>query len=267
MPQLEEEIRKVVDTLAPDEREVRDQEGRWYSLRVRPYRTSENRIDGAVLQLIDVDELKQTLEQVRSARDYAAAIVETVREPLLVLGAELRIETANRSFFKRSGASPEESLGSRFTRWAEASSTSPGCATCSAGGSRGIQRRGRGDRARFRAGWPQDDVVERAPDRAGWPDRTDPAGVRGRHRAQARRRGPLPPAVRGGQRRHVDSGCRNGRDHGCQPIPRGSARLPARGTRGRESVGDRTAPRRPRYEVRAGAGARAGCAALPRPGC
>ena len=79
-------------------------------LRVRPYRTSENRIDGAVLQLIDIDQLKKTLEQVRHARDYASAIVETVREPLVVLDPELRIETANRAFFQTFRTSPEESL-------------------------------------------------------------------------------------------------------------------------------------------------------------
>lgn len=110
VPELEEIITQVIDTLAPDQREVQDQEGRWYSLRVRPYRTSENRIDGAVLQLIDIDPLKKTLEQVRHARDYASAIVETVREPLLVLDAELRIETANRAFFQTFRTSPEESL-------------------------------------------------------------------------------------------------------------------------------------------------------------
>ena len=110
LPQLEEIISQVVDTLAPDEREVQDREGRWYSLRVRPYRTSENRIEGAVLQLIDIDPAKKTLEQVRHARDYAAAIVETVREPLIVLDAELKIETANRAFFQTFRTSPEENL-------------------------------------------------------------------------------------------------------------------------------------------------------------
>ena len=110
LPQLQEIIEKVVDTLAPDEREVQDREGRWHSLRVRPYRTSENRIDGAVIQLIDIDQLKKTLEQVRHARDYASAIVETVREPLIVLDSELRVETANRAFFQTFRTSPEENL-------------------------------------------------------------------------------------------------------------------------------------------------------------
>ncbi len=110
VPDLEVIVRQVVDTLASYEREVRDQEGRWYSLRVRPYRTSDNHIDGAVLQLLDVDELKRTLEQVRRARDYASAIVETVSQPLIVLDPQLRIKTANRAFFQTFRTSPEESF-------------------------------------------------------------------------------------------------------------------------------------------------------------
>ena len=110
IPRLEEVVRQVVDTLSPHEREAQDQDGRWFSLRVRPYRTSDNRIDGAVLQLLDIDELKRSMEQVRLARDYASAIVQTVREPLVVLDSQLRIETANRAFYQTFHTSPEESL-------------------------------------------------------------------------------------------------------------------------------------------------------------
>ncbi|MBZ5583283.1 MAG: PAS domain-containing protein, partial [Acidobacteriia bacterium] len=110
VPDLEDIVRRVVETLASYEREVRDPEGRWYSLRVRPYRTTDNHIDGAVLQLLDIDQLKKSLEQVRRARDYASAIVQTVREPLLVLDSQFRIESANRAFFQTFKTSPEESL-------------------------------------------------------------------------------------------------------------------------------------------------------------
>ena len=62
-----------------------DKDGRWHSLRVRPYMTLDNKVDGAVLLLLDIDELKQSEQAVAAARDYAENIVETVREPLLVL--------------------------------------------------------------------------------------------------------------------------------------------------------------------------------------
>jgi PAS domain len=45
----------VIETLGTRERKVRDREGREYLLRVRPYRTTDNKIDGAVLTLIDTD--------------------------------------------------------------------------------------------------------------------------------------------------------------------------------------------------------------------
>ena len=68
----------------------------------------ENKIDGAVLTWIDIDELKRSLEQIKESRDYAEAIVETVREPLLILDENLRVKTANRSFYQTFQTSPEE---------------------------------------------------------------------------------------------------------------------------------------------------------------
>jgi len=50
---LKELLREVIETLAMRERRVTDREGRQYSLRVRPYRTTENKIDGAVITLVD----------------------------------------------------------------------------------------------------------------------------------------------------------------------------------------------------------------------
>jgi len=55
VPGLEDILREVIETLGTRERKMTDKEGRHYSLRVRPYRTIDNKIDGAVLTLIDVD--------------------------------------------------------------------------------------------------------------------------------------------------------------------------------------------------------------------
>src|SRR5262249_42953716 len=91
-------IAEVIDTLTVKELEVQDREGHWYSLRVRPYVTEDNKIDGAALVAVDIDMLKRSLEQLKQARDYAEAIVETVGEPLVVLDAELRVLRANDAF-------------------------------------------------------------------------------------------------------------------------------------------------------------------------
>ena len=111
VPDLEEILRRVLDTLQPYEQEVQDREGRSYLMRVRPYRTADNRIDGTVLQLLDVTDLKRSLEEVKYARDYAEAIVNTVREPLVVLNEKQAIQIANKAFYDALEQPPGTTLG------------------------------------------------------------------------------------------------------------------------------------------------------------
>ncbi len=108
---LEARILSVINTLDQSSQEVQDQEGRWYDLRIRPYRTLDNRIDGAVVVLVDIDSLKRSAELVRQARDYADAIVQTVREPLMVLTGDLRVVTANRQFYQSFQVNPGDTEG------------------------------------------------------------------------------------------------------------------------------------------------------------
>ena len=97
---LDNLIREVIDTLTTRESKVQDNQGRWYSLRIRPYRTGENKIDGAVITLVDIDEEQRRIARLELASQYNEAILETVREPLLVLDAELRVREASRSFYE-----------------------------------------------------------------------------------------------------------------------------------------------------------------------
>ncbi|MCY7286428.1 MAG: PAS domain-containing protein, partial [Cyanobacteria bacterium CAN_BIN43] len=99
VPDLEAMILEVLETLQTKEQEVQTQTGYWYTLRIRPYRTTENQINGVVIVLIDIDALKKSAATIEAARNYAETIVETVPTPLVVLDAELRVNTANRSFY------------------------------------------------------------------------------------------------------------------------------------------------------------------------
>jgi two-component system CheB/CheR fusion protein len=56
---LEGLITDVIDTMRAKELEIQDHVGRWYSMRIRPYKTLDNRIDGAVMVLVDIDDLKR----------------------------------------------------------------------------------------------------------------------------------------------------------------------------------------------------------------
>ncbi|HTM48242.1 MAG TPA: chemotaxis protein CheB [Bryobacteraceae bacterium] len=110
VPDLETLLTQVIASGQPLEREVQDLDGHWHSLRIQPYRTSDDQIDGVLFEFLDIDRLKYTLAQVERARDYAEAIISTVREPLLVLDRELRVRTANRSFYETFRVSAEETL-------------------------------------------------------------------------------------------------------------------------------------------------------------
>jgi two-component system CheB/CheR fusion protein len=89
---------QVIDSLNTFQKEVVDTNGRWYSLRIRPYKTTDNQIDGAVISLIDIDEMKRSLVLLEESRNYANAIVETVPIPLAVLNSDYKIITSNRAF-------------------------------------------------------------------------------------------------------------------------------------------------------------------------
>ncbi|OYD92506.1 ATPase [Nostoc sp. 'Peltigera membranacea cyanobiont' 210A] len=112
VPELETLILEVLDTLSIKELEVQTLGGHWYNLRIRPYRTTENKIDGVVLVLIDIDVLKRSAVTLEQARNYAEAIVETVQVPLIVLDSDFRVNKANRSFYQTFQVSPSETAQS-----------------------------------------------------------------------------------------------------------------------------------------------------------
>ncbi|MBD1834448.1 PAS domain-containing protein [Cyanobacteria bacterium FACHB-472] len=112
IPNLEPLISEVLETLSVKELEVQTQGGHWYNLRIRPYRTIENQIDGVVLVLLDIDALKRSAATLEEARNYAEAIVETVQVPLIVLESDFRVNKANRSFYETFQVSPLETARS-----------------------------------------------------------------------------------------------------------------------------------------------------------
>ena len=103
-------ILEVIETLNTKEQEVQTQSGYWYALRIRPYRTTENQIDGVVMVLIDIDALKRSAATIETARNYAETIVESVPTPLMVLDADLQVNTANRALYETFQVSSSETV-------------------------------------------------------------------------------------------------------------------------------------------------------------
>lgn len=112
---LEQSIVTVMESFQPQEFEVRDVEGHWHSLNILPYRTQDNKIDGVVLALQDIDAIKAANEQLRKSAEFFRGVLNTVRGPLLVLDHELRVISANEPFLKTFKVSSEETVN-RFIK-------------------------------------------------------------------------------------------------------------------------------------------------------
>lgn len=91
-------VRRVIERLAGEELELLDGAGRWHLLQVRPYRTTDDRIEGAVLAMIDIDQIQRARNLANAAREFSESLIESIQTPLLVLNRELRVLIANRMF-------------------------------------------------------------------------------------------------------------------------------------------------------------------------
>ena len=101
----------VLDTLAPQEIELRTADGGWYLARIQPYRTIDNVIEGVVLTFTDITQRVAAEAAVQQARKLAESIVDMVGAPLLVLDEDLKIVSASRPFYRQFQVSPQETLG------------------------------------------------------------------------------------------------------------------------------------------------------------
>ena len=234
VPDLEALLGNVIETVRVTEREVRDRDGRWYQLRLHPYRTVDHKIDGAVMVLFDIDEAKVAQVRLEESADYARAIVQTVREPLLILDGDLRVKSANQSFYQNFQVTPGETenqflyeLGGR--QW-DIPRLRSAARRCPSQGDLISRLRGRPHLRDHRPTadapqWPQDPWAERAL-------RTDPSRHRGHHRTLAGRgRAPREPGTLPPHRREFhglrDLHVRHARnDHNLEPGSREDSRLP-----------------------------------------
>lgn len=98
-------IRHVIDGNSSTDSEVQRHDGYCFRMQIRPYYTTDRRLDGAVVAFIDIDVLKKARQDAEIARDYARSVVEAVSTALVVLDADLRVVSTNK-VFSQSFATP-----------------------------------------------------------------------------------------------------------------------------------------------------------------
>lgn len=105
---LSGDIERVLDRLDRVEREVATRDGRWQLMRIGPYRTADDRIEGVVLAFVDVTERRQFVDRVRQSEERIrrALAVETVG--VLYFFLDGRLSDSNDAFTRIGGLSHED---------------------------------------------------------------------------------------------------------------------------------------------------------------
>ncbi|WP_303902962.1 chemotaxis protein CheB [Thiohalomonas denitrificans] len=105
VPDLEKLAHRVMDTLTPATREAEDDSGRLYYIKIRPYKTQDNRIDGAVLAYVDITHLKDVTTACRRA-----GMVHETSDAIAVVELDGRIVSWNRAAERLYGYTEREAM-------------------------------------------------------------------------------------------------------------------------------------------------------------
>ncbi|WP_175452540.1 chemotaxis protein CheB [Thiohalomonas denitrificans] len=106
VPDLQSLAHRVMDTVTPATREVEGESGRLYYVKIRPYKTQDNRIDGVVLAYVDITHLKD----MATARRRAGMMHET-SDAIAVVELDGHIIAWNHAAERLYGYSEEEAVG------------------------------------------------------------------------------------------------------------------------------------------------------------
>jgi len=111
VPKLDEILLRVIDTVKNEEIELQDQNGHWYRVEIRPYKTLDKKISGALIAFTDINEIKKSLDIAQKSQQYAESIIAAISYPMLVLDVHLRVVSASKVFYSMFNVSEKETIG------------------------------------------------------------------------------------------------------------------------------------------------------------
>ncbi|TFG13286.1 MAG: PAS domain S-box protein [Promethearchaeota archaeon] len=106
-----QDAEEVLKTLIPKDIDVQIKDNGWFNMRIVPYRTEDNMIKGVVVTFFDITQRYLLEEEKVEALQFVDDIVETVRNPLVVMSKDLRIIRVNRAFYEFFKVTPSEVNG------------------------------------------------------------------------------------------------------------------------------------------------------------
>ena len=110
------DARKVLANLTPIRHEIRSRDDRWYDVRLRPYRTVDDKIDGVVLTFVDMTDRRHTEEALRTSERrlrQETQLVELSRDPIFIWDFGGTILQWNRGSEQLYGYSRDEAVGKK----------------------------------------------------------------------------------------------------------------------------------------------------------
>ena len=110
--QLEQDLQSMLLSLIPREVEVQTKDGNYFMLRMLPYRTTDNRIEGAVINFINITEHKQAELSLKKANDYLrlATVVRDANDAILLQDLNGNIMAWNNAAQRMYGWSESKAL-------------------------------------------------------------------------------------------------------------------------------------------------------------
>jgi two-component system, chemotaxis family, CheB/CheR fusion protein len=112
VPDLGKLILEVIESAVTRELDVASSEGKWYTVRIRPYLTADNKVEGVVIVLRDVTESVHAQQALALSEERFRTLVEGVKDyAILMLDPEGKIVSANTGAERVLGYPPEDLVG------------------------------------------------------------------------------------------------------------------------------------------------------------
>jgi len=123
---IEQVITESINGLATIEREVHATDGKWYALRIVPYRTLDLVIRGAVISIVDVDMSKRRTDLTSAVDEYAAEGLAAIQQPLMIVDGNQAVIWVNALYYQAFQLTPQEIIGSRLGKIGAGAWSDPG---------------------------------------------------------------------------------------------------------------------------------------------
>ncbi len=108
------DVKEVLESLAPKEVDVRTQAGEWYSMRILPYRTLDNVIEGVVISFVDISRARRAQEALQESEEKNRGILECITDAFLSLDGNLVVGYFNAAAERMLNRRAAEVIGRRL---------------------------------------------------------------------------------------------------------------------------------------------------------